>query len=170
MNEITMRQLKILLTLIESTLYITGNDLSNKIEVSSKTIRIEIKSLNTLLRDNGAQIISIPSKGYILKVFEETLFEKFINRIKSTKKNPSSYIERAYYITSILLQMDNFIKIIDISELLYLDRTAVSRSLKYVRSFISKYDVELIQKPSYGIKLEGKEFNWRIMYGRIYLS
>ena len=59
MSVVTKRQLNLLQVFMDSNRYLTGQKLSQLLNVSSKTIRNEIKILNQLM-NNFALIQSIP--------------------------------------------------------------------------------------------------------------
>ena len=58
---------------MDSNRYLTGQKVSQLFNVSSKTIRNEIKILNQLM-NNFALIQSIPSHGYQISIFDDDLF------------------------------------------------------------------------------------------------
>lgn len=127
-SQMTKRQQRILLLFLETSEYLTSQKLSSLLNVSTKTIQTEIKVLNEIIHE-FACIQSIPSKGYQLKITNYELLEIF----KQTFQNewsefvPSNPLERAYYILGLMLKSQDFIKIDDLSELLFIDRTSVSQ-------------------------------------------
>ena len=132
---------------MDSNRYLTGQKLSQLLNVSSKTIRNEIKILNQLM-NNFALIQSIPSHGYQISIFDDDLFNCWIDKVSKQWSYfiPTNPLERAYYILGLMLESQEFIKIDDISDILFIDRTPVSRSLKYIRERLNDFDLKIVQK------------------------
>ena len=137
MSVVTKRQLNLLQVFMDSNRYLTGQKLSQLLNVSSKTMRNEIKILNQLM-NNFALIQSIPSHVYKISIFDDDLFNCWIDKVSKQWSYfiPTNPLERAYYILGLMLESQEFIKIDDISDILFIDRTSVSRSLKYIRERI----------------------------------
>ena len=162
MDTITKRQQRILLTFLDSTQFLTSQSLATLFNVSTKTIRNEVKILNNEIQD-FAFIESIPARGFQLKIKNQERFESFKKTFNNDWNDfiPSTPLERAYYILGLMLKEKDFIKIDDISDILFIDRTSVSRSLKYIRECLNRFGLEIIQKNGKGLKIEGDEFRFR---------
>lgn len=156
---------KILLEkLIEEKDYVTSETLGSLLEVSSRTIRNDLKKMEDTLIDNGAEIISKPKHGICLKINNNEKFYKFYNGldIKNKEEVPSTSEERIQYLLEYLLARDTYVKLDDLSERLYISKTTLSQDLKTVRELLKEYNITLVQKPNYGIKIEGQEFDLRM--------
>lgn len=68
---------------------------------------------------------------------------------------------RVLYIAKILLEENNWLKSLDIQEILCISPAQFSRDLKKVRNLLAGYDIEVISKPHYGIRVLGKEYDIR---------
>ena len=159
MTILTKREQRLLKALYESENCITSQQLSTMFNLSSKTMRTEMKMMNTFLQD-FAFIRAIPAKGYHLDIKNEEQFKAFIQSFNRSWETliPSNPLERAHYILGILLKEENFIKIDDLAERLYIDRTSVSRALKYIRRSLERYGLNMLQKPGKGLCIVGSEF------------
>lgn len=162
MSSLTKRQQRIFFLFIESTEYLTSQKLSSILNVSSKTIRTDIKFLNYVIQD-FASIQSIPAKGYLLVIDHQDLLDDFQKTLYNDENDfvPSNPLERAYYILGLMLRKQEFMKIDDLSEMLYIDRTSISRSLKIIRECLERFGLNLIQKTGKGLIIEGDEFLYR---------
>lgn len=160
---ITKRQQNLVKILLDSQDYITASKLSQMMNVSSKTIRNEIKVLNNLM-SHFAIVQSIPSRGLQLEILNSQEFEDWLNSFyqKDTQMILSNPLERAYYILGLMLEKQEFIKIDDISNMLYVDRTSISRSLKYIRECLEVFGLQIIQKTGKGLMITGNEFRYRL--------
>ncbi|MEG0275725.1 MAG: transcription antiterminator [Coprobacillus sp.] len=162
MDNITKRQQRILLVFLETKQFLTSQKLSALIHLSTKTVRNEIKALNQVIEE-FAFIQSQPAQGYHLIIKDEKKLEYFKRTFNGEWDAfiPSTPLERAYYILGLMLKEKDFIKIDDISEMLFIDRTSVSRSLKYIRECLERFGLQIIQKTGKGLKIVGNEFHYR---------
>lgn len=158
-------RIKMLLRLIENNDFCTAKTISISLNVSVKTVRNLIKECNTILEKNGAQIASKNGVGFYLIIFDE---EKY-NAFKSQKEtdafsvgNYDTFEKRKKHILNQLLTAKDYIKMDDLAEEMYVSRKTLTACLKDVEKEISKYNLALIRRPSYGIKIEGKEFDFRL--------
>lgn len=162
MTTLTKRQQQIFMYFYDANDFLTSKKLSSLLNISSKTIRNEIKNINYLIA-SFAKIESLPGKGYQLVIIDHEQLNKFQKQLHKEKFDyiPTTPLERAYYILGLMLKKQEFIKIDDLSELLYIDRTSISRSLKIIREILERYNLKLIQKAKKGIKITGDEFCYR---------
>lgn len=143
--------------------YHTAQELARKIKVSEKTIRIRVKELNDILKFQGALIEAKPKMGYKLEIFEEIKFLSFYNCQEEEKEIiPTTSSERVPYILAFLLNRDNYIKMEDLCDFLYISRNTLTADLKKVEYILNIYHLILQRKPNYGMIVEGKEFDKRI--------
>lgn len=61
--------------------YHTSKEIGEVIGLSSKTIRKEINSLNSVIKDKGAIIESKPGKGFIFTIKDKEKFKLFLKKI-----------------------------------------------------------------------------------------
>jgi len=154
---------KILLKKFLDKEYHTAQELAKITEVSEKTIRVRIKELNDILKKQGATIDSRPKLGYRLEILEEEKFSSFCNCEEDEKEMlPTTSAERVPYILAFLLNHEEYIKLEDLCEFLYVSRNTLTADLKKVEYILNIYHLTLQRKPNYGILVEGKEFDKRI--------
>lgn len=139
----------------------TAKELSNKLSISTKTIRNEIKKINCEIMEYGIEIKSIPGKGFMIE--PATTNENMI-KINSdlTRNTPlESSKDRSYAIISRLLMNNQYIKVDQFAKDFYVDRTSISKDLNYVRSCLHEFNLTLNHKPHHGIRIDGSEFDKR---------
>ncbi|GIO24116.1 BglG family transcription antiterminator [Oceanobacillus sp. J11TS1] len=163
---LTSRMMLILKELMSAKSPITSNDLANRIQVTSRTIRNDIKELNEIILQNGGCIKSTRGIGYELeiqssKTFKLFLQEIFQNSAVSTSKSPNSHEERVNYIVRKLLLVNSYIKLEEIADELYISKSTLKNDLVEVRKRLKSFKLEIESKPYYGIKVKGKEMNLR---------
>ncbi|TDL67496.1 transcription antiterminator [Rhodococcus qingshengii] len=160
------RTIAILRELLAVDSAITSEYLANVIQVTSRTIRNDMKELETLLSKYGASIKSIRGAGYILKIDDDKRFRKFLlEEFQSEKLKPSilpnSPEERVHYLMNRLLLTENFLKLEDLADELFISKSTVQNDLKDVKKILHTYDLSFDVKPNYGLKVKGEEVKLR---------
>lgn len=159
------RKVKILTILSSATDPITSTQLAAITEVSSRTIREDIKELNTDLKSNGALIEALKGKGFILTVLNEPLFTHYLEKIDQSleqiSSNPDTPNERIDYLLNLFLKESKPVKLDDLSEEIHVSRSTIQADLKTVKQLLEPYSLKLVSRPNYGIRLKGTELNRR---------
>lgn len=146
--------------------YHTSKEIGEVMELSSKTIRKEINSLNSVIKEKGAIIESKPGKGFIFKIKNKDKFKKFLK---------NDWYKYAYYqeedgdknlryenILRMFLFSNSYIKQFELAEIFHVSESQINKDLPYIRQILENYDLALISKPYYGMKIEGSEKNIRL--------
>lgn len=146
--------------------YHTSKEIGEVMELSSKTIRKEINSLNSVIKEKGAIIESKPGKGFIFKIKNKDKFKQFLK---------NDWYKYAYYqeedgdknlryenILRMFLFSNSYIKQFELAEIFHVSESQINKDLPYIRQILENYDLDLISKPYYGMKIEGSEKNIRL--------
>ncbi len=146
--------------------YQTAEALGESLGVSSKTVRNQLKNLNELLSDFGVYVESKHGTGYRL-VVEDTERRKELEAMMQKKELqesgiPNSSEERVEYLLEYLLNTDGYVKLDELSEMLYISKKTLTGNLKEVENLLKEYHLCLQRKPNYGIRVEGREFDRRL--------
>lgn len=88
MERYNKRLIKILRFFLENEKWITGASIALSVGVSTRTVRNDIKELNQMLADRGAEITSEIGQGYKLTVSDSRKFDLLKKR--SEKKRVQS--------------------------------------------------------------------------------
>ena len=154
-------RIKKLTGLISEKKYKTADELAKELNVSNKTARTAIKNLNDLLKKSGAEIISKSGYGYILKINNKELFSKLD---LSNKRNvlPETSEERIQYIIEYLINIKDYVKVEDLSKMLFTSPKTLAKDIKEAEKILNNYNIKMERKPYYGIRLKGKESNIRL--------
>lgn len=151
--------------------YVTSETLSGLCNVSTKTILKDIQSLNDDMKATDNYIEVKPSHGIKLIIND---IDGFINLNDSYRPFQDFYIfsvtEREDWIQKYLIESNRWVKSESLSEMLYISSSVLSQNLKSVRKSLKNYDLELVQKPHFGMRVEGREFNKRLCLAEIYIS
>lgn len=153
-----------LLQHLSTEAYVSSQALANILDVSSRTIRNDIKELQMIISHHGADIIAKPQKGFLLRIEDREAFMRFCQVLYKEEPHhlPVTSKERVQYLLEYLLAADDYIKTDDLCDILYISKSSLSQDLKEVRHLLREYHLELVQRPNYGIKVEGKEFDLRL--------
>lgn len=171
--EFTNRQLIIMHHLAQGNI-VTAHELALSSNVSIRTIKKEIQTLREELKPYHIEVLSIPGHGYRLNALEEHQEEKIfetigsislIRRMNSFSRNNS---ERVSFLIRTLLEADDYLKIEDLAERMFVSRTTVHNDLKDVRAQLKRFQLELKARPAYGLKLTGTEFNLRLAFAEYF--
>lgn len=152
-------QLQELFDLLDEQEFRSGSDISRHLGVSLKTVRNHMKELGMVLRENGADVEARPRYGYRLCVKDSDRFNKFLR--EEEPSIPRTSLERTSFILHFLLTTDEFTKIDDLCDLLFISRSSISASVRTVEKTLNQYNIRLERKPGYGIRAVGEEFDIR---------
>jgi lichenan operon transcriptional antiterminator len=155
---VTQRKEKLLEEILYCDGYITSQDLSNKLKVSPRTIRQDIRQLSSELRGCGVDLIAIPSKGYSIRKNDYDKVIAYLDSLQPTSDEiPTIPPERSRFIIRNLLLGEELINLDDLAEELCVSRSTVEKDLRDVRDWLKTHDLELDNKKSRGIFLQGSE-------------
>lgn len=164
MNEyLNERCNKILNILLEQHEPITINEISERLNVSNRTVRYDLEELDDFFKQyDDIKIHKRTGVGIWLE-YSESKRNYLLNLADSNKTyiKPFSTEERKYYIIKQLIQANDIIKMQNLANELYVSRVTVHNDLEAVEEWLSKFDLKLIKKQNYGLQISGEEKNWR---------
>lgn len=142
--------------------YKTSKQLGEEMGVSEKTVRTRIRELEESVEGSGAVILSKPRYGYCLKVEEPDRWEEFkAKRYKDQSRIPLDSGERVDYMLAIFLNGQDYRKLEDLSDFLFVSSKTLTNELKRVEQILECFSLSLERKPYYGIRAVGREFDKR---------
>lgn len=165
------RQEKLLYIFIENTKIISGNYLCEIIGVSSRTVRTDIKQINSILKDNGADIISEKGKGYRLVINDNDSFERFKYQLNNRKENLDlTSVQRVDYIIKKFLNIElnnqEWVTQLKLADELFISVSSLKSDFKLVKSKFSDMEISLEKYGNNGVKIVAKEESLRIAMSR----
>ncbi|MBS4536312.1 transcription antiterminator [Clostridium sp. D2Q-14] len=163
---LSSRSKKILQELMSTKNPLTGLYLANTNQVSVRTIRNDIKNLDSILKQNGASIFSIMGKGYRLEISNNQKFNQFIGNFVNKSYFHPFYIpktskERVSFLIRKLLLSDNYLKMEQLADEIFVSKSTIQNDLKAVKKIFNNYEIDLKSKPSHGFKVDGSELKLR---------
>lgn len=161
MNKRTLKIIRLMYNY--SSTYISVEFIGKSLSVSPRTVRNDLKELNESEKEFGFYIFSKKSVGYKLIIKNKEKFNLFLNDqyLKDELLNFNNQDSRVRYIFSQLLVLDNYVKIDDLSERMFVSDTTIKKDLKMIREQLEKHDLNLITSPYHGLKIDGHEFQKR---------
>lgn len=151
--------------------YVTSEQLSAICHVSTKTILKDIQSLNEDMKVTDNYIDVKPSYGLKLVINDMDAFSDFSASYRPFQDYfVFSVNEREDWVQKYLIEEDKWIKSEYICEMLFISPSVLSQCVKTIRKSLAQYDLKLVQKPHYGMKVEGREFNKRLCLSAIYMT
>lgn len=157
--------------IIINSLYTSGTltaaELALILNVSVRTIKNDIYELKMKFKDSDIDIFSKPRKGYSIEIKNQEQREYLERLSKSNSINKmnefyNNNYERIFYILRKLLIANDYIKLETIANEVFVSRSTVNQDMKEVKRLLDKYNLRIISKPNYGIRLQGTEINKRL--------
>ncbi|MEH7096945.1 BglG family transcription antiterminator [Neobacillus vireti] len=134
--------------------------LSEELRVSTRTIRNDIKQLNSDL--NGiATLENEKGKGYRLFIKDEPLFENLVEKINSDKHLYDSPQSRIAFIIDQLVNTDKVFTLDELAFEMNIGRTTLVNELKKAAVALDTYHLSIRGKQNKGMYLSGKELDLR---------
>jgi len=162
---LSLRQQKLLHLLMQAEEALTGAELASGLQVTSRTIRSDVKMLADKLQENGAYIALKRGKGYELIIDDYKYFRSFLQRAVAGNEDdtiPADPSERMEYMLRRLLLSEDYIKIEHFVNELYISETSIKNGLKEVKKILRRFSLDLEKRPNYGLKIVGSEAKMRI--------
>lgn len=156
------RMKKIIIELSDSE-YVTASELAKILDLNEKTVRTTIGKMRDSLDEYGIEIESKTRKGYHLLIYDKEKYQAFINNDEWLSKNdiPNNLKEREEWLLDYLLKQHKFVRIDDLSEMLYVSRSTITNDIRNVEDSLKSYHITLIRRPNYGLHIQGSEFDIR---------
>ncbi|GFP74521.1 BglG family transcription antiterminator [Clostridium fungisolvens] len=167
------RFLKLFKLLSNSRVPMKSEELCEHLEIAPRTLRNDLKNYKLTFLENGVKLISKPGVGYYFEIFDQDLYFKFIQDLIKKETQDQHLIpvypeERINYLIKLLLSTDKYIKIEELEEKLFVSRSTLTNDLKEVRERLEYYHLDIENKPNYGMKIIGEEFNKRSCISKYY--
>lgn len=151
------RQEKIIELLNESYDWITGKEISKLLNVSDRTIRSDIETINATYKT--PLIESNIHHGYHLNA------QAYYNRNpEHVEVLPQTSEERAIYIIQELLFEKHEINITNLQDKVYVSGYSIDNDIKRIRKILEPYDDLFLIRSKNFISLDGSEANKRKLY------
>ena len=163
-NESDKRCKKIIEILLDHPEGMKGDDIAGRLNVSSRTIRSDIKRLQELLEVHGIKISAITNRGY--KLERQDVHEVLINILPeiSSQEILSDKNERMLYLAGYFLEAlltDKSVTQGALADEMYVAISSLKNYLCELREFLSEYFLQVVTYRNEGLRLQGDENDLR---------
>ncbi|MCM3118361.1 BglG family transcription antiterminator [Neobacillus sp. MER 74] len=171
---VSKRQKDIVLSLMKEKEPVTAEWIAKELGVSDRTIRTEIKELQSQSTSLGIMIESVRGKGYLLDIKDTEVFEQeFISNandaINESQSDFSEQENRVLYMLKRFLLEKEPIKLESLEEELFVSKPKLQNDLKIVRELLENYHLKLVTRPHHGSQAEGDEYMKRLCFSNYIL-
>ncbi len=158
------REIIILRMLLQKE-YVLPAEFTNRLAISLRTVRMDIRSLNeyykSVVKQPGDTLIrSSPIRGYYIHSSDQAearyCLEQLIQDAR-TKSYPETANERFLFLLLHLSFLDQPTATRDLAEIMYASKTSVTQSLKEIAHYLTGFDQIQLQTSLKGIELVGSE-------------
>jgi transcriptional antiterminator len=137
------------------------DELARRFDVSTRTVRTDITTLNELLADHGVRLVLNRGEGYQLKVDDEALYRQLQDQSPSHLRVPRTSAARVHYLLTRFLTSAFSLKLEDLADEWFVSRATLQSDMAEVREWLGRYQLAIETKPRYGMKLFGSEVAMR---------
>lgn len=132
-------------------------------EVTDRTIRNDIKTINDILQSVDAKISLIRSVGYQLDINNSNDFFSWWNNLKEKQSGISTVTneERRQTLLYLLLTQSEPETLDTILDKLYVGKNTFYSYLKFIRNLLLPFNLKIVNRPNIGFEIVGSEFNKR---------
>lgn len=147
---------QIISELMNHTDAVSSEQLAMHCGVSSKSIRRCISALKQNSRHYGFDIHTRPGFGSSLIICDQIIFRQYLMTLQN-RQIPDTPDKRKVYILQHLLYQDDYVKLYELAEELYISLSQLNTDLKEIKRLLSVYQLSIISKANLGIRIEGDE-------------
>lgn len=158
-----MRSNLIIATLQESEKPIPLSKFAKSFQVSERTIQSDLQYLVTVGKHNGFKLETIRNEGYILVVNNQQQLNNFLVAHEPFEIVNTSPEQRQFKLIFFLLNERDFLPSHQIIEKFQVSHSTIRKDLTKISDVLKSYKLSLVNKPYYGTKVIGSEYDKRTM-------
>lgn len=162
MNNLNKREIDFIHLLIEENEYKPISYYAKKLNVSTKTLQSDLKTIRNYLERYHIFINAGSGKGILIQ-FENEDREKLLSDLRQQEEKPkeeSSGERRELILKDMLLNTNEKISIQKLSQQYYVGKTSITNDLKYIEAWIEKYNL-ILKRTRKGTYIDGSETDIR---------
>lgn len=139
--------------------YTKINELSKHFQVTERTIRTDISTLNMELEKYNCDIQLKRKYGYFIHIGNETAFQFLLSQCNSECKEVelNSLNDRIHYILKQLLYSEEYINLDDLADSVFVSRNTLQNYIKTIKEILESHNLMYVTKPNKGVKVFGNE-------------
>lgn len=148
--------------------------LADMLQVSIRTIRMELGNINFLLSESGAQVqISKKAQCYIEEEDKETIKKLLVNPIFVDKNNIENHViwDRIYTIMGMLSFESDYVSMEELAERLFVSKSTINLDVTEIKKLINRVSgIHFIVSSTQGLKFEGSEEGFRYFLAKMVIQ
>ncbi|MEK3837385.1 BglG family transcription antiterminator [Paenibacillus sp. FSL R7-0128] len=157
------RQTTILRLLLAADAPLNGKFLAERNNVTSRTTRSDIHSLNRILKQHGAEVEPVHGIGYQLRIQDDSLFREWLaGQLRDEKPvnyaNPDNRVNK---IIHLMFTANGYIRSEELADMMYVSKSTLQNDLKEVKKKLELYHITVEAKPHHGLRIRGDEMKIR---------
>ncbi|WP_158781294.1 transcription antiterminator [Pantoea sp. BAV 3049] len=137
------------------------DELARRFNVSTRTVRTDITTLNELLADHGVRFVLNRGEGYQIKIEDAARYSQLQQQSPSHLRVPRTSAARVHYLLTRFLTSAFSLKLEDLADEWFVSRATLQSDMAEVREWLTRYQLQIETKPRYGMKLFGSEVSIR---------
>lgn len=150
------REAKILSICLLRDDYITYQEISNELNISTRTIMRELAQIKSSLQKTNLQILSKKGKGILILGTNEDK-QNLIMDIQGSKIDYMDKEERQELLCLELLHTKEIQKLYYYSNKFQVSEATISHDLDDLEEFFNQFKIKLIRRPGYGVRIQANE-------------
>lgn len=151
---LTKKQCELLQLLAQTKEVMSSEQISDRLDLSTKTIQRYIELINQHLSDHDVEIVSMRGYGFVMQGNVKIVGDLITNL------SSGEYDRRIKDITMYQLSKE-YITIEEIGEILSYSTSTLNKMIPEVKKYLASYNLKLLSKPYYGVTVVGEEINIR---------
>ncbi len=149
--------------------YVTAEILAKKTEISDRSVRKRIHEINAELKKQQICIQAKARYGFFVGEQDRERLKAFLGESRNTEILPVTGEERIQFLAVYLLNHPEYIRMDDLSEMLYVSKGTLSGAVRQVEGMYRDYRIRIERRPNYGIRAVGDEFDIRKFLCDVYV-
>lgn len=166
MIKITKRQKDIIYYLLDNNGFVTVKYLSDRFNVSQRTLRYELDTIEYFLKSYKIEIERKPHYGIKIEVTDKQY--KSINDDLSCEDDYQLHIDERRRLILFYLLCEQLVTIETLAELLNVSKQTIQTDLEELDKEINSTDLKIVRKVRKGCFVEGSEKVIRIYFSQLY--
>lgn len=155
---------RILYYLLKKNALVTASELAQFVDVSTRTIKSDMKEVKELAIASGCEIVAEKANGYYAKVVNPDLYQPMKSILVmnfSENEFTVGMDNRANDVTRHLLMQNEWITEETLADSLFISLSTLKLEMKAVKDILNGFNLKLLIRPNYGMIVEGLEINKR---------
>lgn len=145
---------------------LTSRVICEKLAIKPRTLRNDLSRYKEALEEHGVKLDAQPGKGYRLVIVDREKYNVLVEKLSLAAQRqhyvaPVRHQERIDYIVRCLLVAEEYIRLDELAEEIYISRSTLSGCMQGVRNALSEFNLALQAKTACGVKVAGNELNIR---------